>query len=499
MVLTRLLLTLLVVALSVYATDTLLHPGTPSGPFTPISWLLHATQFAAAAMCLWRAQVHPPERAAWRAVAAGIVCFAFGDIYWNMALSPLADPPFPSAADVGYLGFPVSVYVGALLLLRCRFNPIPGSLWLDAIVAGIAVAAIVAALLPDPVLDFSGADPLVLAVNLAYPLSDLVLIALAAAGVVLSGLRPGRTWTLLLLGVTVFAVADTTFLVQVVAGAYVENTILDAGWVAGMVLIALAAWQPPVIRREYRTTGWTSVAVPAGAGLACLSLQVLGDFVRVGPLSTGLATLCLTLVIVRLLLTFRENLSLLSVLRAQASTDALTGLGNRRALIDDLTRAFETRAAGEEFGLGIYDLDGFKAYNDRLGHWAGDHMLARLGTRLVATVEGAGVAYRLGGDEFCVLSRPASGSATALAAAAAAIDEAGRPDGVSCSHGVVVLPREAQDVAMALRIADSRMYADKTGGMGGEGAASGCVGVLELQPEASSSPAPSPAALRRGV
>lgn len=108
-------------------------------------------------MCLWRAQVHPPERAARRAMAAGIACFALGDVYWSMALSPLADPPFPSAADFSYLGFPVGVYVGALILLRRRFDPIPGSMWLDGMVAGIAVAAIVAALLPDPVLDVSGA------------------------------------------------------------------------------------------------------------------------------------------------------------------------------------------------------------------------------------------------------------------------------------------------------------------------------------------------------
>lgn len=107
------------------------------------------------------------------------------------------------------------------------------------------------------------------------------------------------------------------------------------------------------------------------------------------------------------------------------------------------------------------------------------------------------MAYRLGGDEFCVLTRPSTVAAATLAAAAVAIDEAGRPDGVSCSYGMVVLPREARDVAMALRIADARVYADKTSG--GGAAASAYVGVLTLEPEAGFSPAPDAAALGGGV
>ena len=58
----------------------------------------------------------------------------------------------------------------------------------------------------------------------------------------------------------------------------------------------------------------------------------------------------------------------------------------------------------------LFDLDGFKRYNDTYGHPAGDALLARLGGKLAAAVVGVGAAYRLGGDEFCVLAAvPAGG------------------------------------------------------------------------------------------
>ena len=54
--------------------------------------------------------------------------------------------------------------------------------------------------------------------------------------------------------------------------------------------------------------------------------------------------------------------------------------------------------------LAIFDLDGFKTYNDTFGHPAGDALLARLGDNLADAVAGRAIAYRMGGDEFCVLS-----------------------------------------------------------------------------------------------
>ena len=88
-----------------------------------------------------------------------------------------------------------------------------------------------------------------------------------------------------------------------------------------------------------------------------------------------------------------------------ALTDSLTGLGNRRKLFRDIDVLLAEQRSGEKLALGMFDLDGFKAYNDALGHPAGDALLARLGQRLSAAIGGDGRAYRIGGDEFCVIAR----------------------------------------------------------------------------------------------
>src|SRR6185437_14886505 len=92
------------------------------------------------------------------------------------------------------------------------------------------------------------------------------------------------------------------------------------------------------------------------------------------------------------------------LLRTHAVTDALTGLGNRRLLVDELGRALAEGDAAEPRLLAIYDLDGFKLYNDTYGHPAGDALLHRLAGALADVVAPHGTSYRLGGDEFCVLA-----------------------------------------------------------------------------------------------
>ena len=107
-------------------------------------------------------------------------------------------------------------------------------------------------------------------------------------------------------------------------------------------------------------------------------------------------------------------------LRDAAMTDSLTGLPNRRRLMRDL----ETAVGDGQARLALFDLDGFKGYNDTFGHLAGDALLTRLGHRLAEAVAGTGVAYRLGGDEFCVLARGATSTAT-IDAAVEALTEPG--------------------------------------------------------------------------
>ena len=143
----------------------------------------------------------------------------------------------------------------------------------------------------------------------------------------------------------------------------------------------------------------------------------------------------------------------------QALHDALTGLANRRKLYVDVERALDV-ADRHDLAIAIFDLDGFKAYNDVFGHPAGDTLLARLGRRLADSVDGQGTAYRLGGDEFCVFTWAEEAHALIERARVALCDQ-GDGFAIRCSCGSAVLPLEATTLDRALQIADERLYCDK--------------------------------------
>jgi diguanylate cyclase (GGDEF)-like protein len=163
-------------------------------------------------------------------------------------------------------------------------------------------------------------------------------------------------------------------------------------------------------------------------------------------------------------LTFSENLRLVQRSRHEALTDALTGLGNRRRLLLALEDVLQSASERSPWALLIFDLNGFKHYNDTFGHPVGDALLARLGRKLADAVAPEGVAYRLGGDEFCVLTRLEQRSLQLLSAAAVAgLSERGQGFEISTAYGCITLPHEAQDSSSALALADERLYADKRG------------------------------------
>jgi diguanylate cyclase (GGDEF)-like protein len=149
-------------------------------------------------------------------------------------------------------------------------------------------------------------------------------------------------------------------------------------------------------------------------------------------------------------------------IREEAMTDALTGLGNRRRLGADLSRAFADGSAANPSLLLLFDLDGFKEYNDTFGHMAGDALLARLGGKLQRAVNGNGRAYRLGGDEFCAhVDLQGVDADRLILRAGDALTETGGEFTIHASMGVVLLPHEADSAEDALQTADERMYANK--------------------------------------
>ena len=163
-----------------------------------------------------------------------------------------------------------------------------------------------------------------------------------------------------------------------------------------------------------------------------------------GGLAAGLAVGALRVMIVRMSIA----LELLERSRSEALTDDLTGLGNRRLLMRELERRLgpkDTEHTG--FTLALFDLDGFKRYNDTFGHPSGDALLMRLAGRLAPAVA-PGIAYRMGGDEFCaILEGEGAPADAALARAREALSEHGDAFSITSSTGIVVCPSGGHDRA----------------------------------------------------
>ena len=143
-----------------------------------------------------------------------------------------------------------------------------------------------------------------------------------------------------------------------------------------------------------------------------------------------------------------------------SETDSLTGLANRRKMMIDLERFFSSHP--EESVLAMFDLNWFKSYNDTFGHPAGDALLGRLAKRFAEAVGERATAYRLGGDEFCMVAPCGEDDQAALiATAAAALSEHGQAFRITASYGSVLIPAEASSPSEALQLADQRMYTRK--------------------------------------
>jgi len=452
--------------LLVYELRVLLVPSLEVGPL--FSRFVHDVVLVAAALvCLARVfSVRGPERLAWALIGGGVLAWSLGEIYYTAVLWTDPAPPVPSPADAGYLLFPPLTIAGSLVLLSARNRDVPRRLWVDGLAAALGVAAVSAAIVFETALDSAEGAPLTVATSLAYPLVDLVLLGIAAGALAGTGWRLDRTWMLLALGVATFWLADSMYLVRVNQGTYEAGGWFDAGWWAGLTMIAAAAWQKPPARvMRPADESVRVIAVPLTFGVIGLGLLVYGAVADVNLLAVGLAAASLVAVMARATLTFGENVAMLRTSRGEALTDSLTGLGNRRALTRALEEQLPEVTPERPLVLAIFDLDGFKQYNDTFGHPAGDTLLVRLGGNLAAFLHGRGRAYRMGGDEFCAVFRTAGEPYEAMVrGAAAALSEHGDGFSITCSHGAIVLPVETAEPVEALRIADQRMYANKHAG-----------------------------------
>jgi diguanylate cyclase len=152
--------------------------------------------------------------------------------------------------------------------------------------------------------------------------------------------------------------------------------------------------------------------------------------------------------------------------------DELTGLPNRRLMLDHFTQALARGARRHnQVAVLLLDLDGFKSINDVLGHSAGDALLQQVATRLVGCLRTSDTACRLGGDEFLILLPELEGAEGAVAAADKIRAQLALPyliDNtaikITTSIGIAIYPVDGEEYGELVRRADVAMYRDKARG-----------------------------------
>src|SRR3712207_3304401 len=200
-------------------------------------------------------------------------------------VAPVPEEPFPSIADFCYLVYYVPLYVALIGLIRARVARFHASMWLAGIVGALGAGAVAVAVLLAPALVVTEGDVAAVLTNLAYPVADVVLLALLVGVSAMLGVRRERT--LLLVGAAIAAnlVGDIVYLDLATAGVYVEGGPLDLTWLTAMALFAVAAYSsdPDAVRASAQAgaqagtrVGWRGLALPLTCNLARLLILAAG-------------------------------------------------------------------------------------------------------------------------------------------------------------------------------------------------------------------------------
>ena len=440
-----------------------------------------ASAIVVALVGVWR---NRPDRVApWLLMAFGQALFVAGDLTWNY-FEIIGEDPFPSVADVLYLGGYPFIAVGLFLLIRRRLAGGDRGGVVDAAILTTAVAILSWTFLIQPQLGAADIDSLSLAISLAYPIADLLLIGVAMGLLTTPGSRT-VAYQLLGLSLLLLLVADQVYALQNLEGSYVSGGPIDSLYLVAYLFFGASALHPsmrrltdphPVAVTWLGPVRLICLAAAMVTGPILVSLGPEGDGTRI-VVAGGTAILSL-LVLMRLAglvgLLERDVLARRALeerLTYQAFHDPLTGLANRRRFVAETTLAIADRRNAGALAVLFLDVDDFKTVNDGMGHAAGDKLLAEVAERIRNGVRTTDIAARLGGDEFGVLLVDIPDAAYAAETAArllTALDDPIEIEGTTlraqASIGIALGNDETSGVDELLGKADIAMYRAKAQG-----------------------------------
>ena len=436
-------------------------------PGTTAADLTYLAAFAAVTAATWRGT---RGGGPWVLIALAMTSWLAGDLV-AYALRLVGHEMAVGPADVLWLGgYPL--LGGALVLMvrsRARGQSRAGAL--DGLTLTTAAALCLWQLAVAPALAGAGISAAVV-VSVLYPFGDVMLLA-AVLYLVLSPGQRGTCTRLLVAGMGLTLACDLTLAIMAVYWPDVDGAESDGILLLANGMIAAAALHPgrdELLRPVRHGVESLHPARVLFLGMALLTAPLMA--ILRGGLGVGERSLLVTATVISVGLSLarfvgavREQGRTQRLLAERAATDELTGLANRRTLIELLERDFQPQPDTVLFYL---DLDGFKAINDEHGHSAGDAVLVEVARRLRLAVRAGDLVARLGGDEFAVLCHrlevaPARQLADRMAAAIGEpIEHGGLTMSVAVSIGVATaLDCPTGDALVAH--ADQAMFAIKRG------------------------------------
>jgi diguanylate cyclase (GGDEF)-like protein len=440
----------------------------PDGPLRAV--LVAGVSVSAAAATVVGARLHRPQRAsAWWLLAGGLLAWALGDVSYTVCYTGLGWDSYPSLPDVFYvLAYPLI----AAAMLRMARQARPGADRegvIDAAILAVGFGLLSWTFLVRPALAELPGDLVAGLVALAYPVGDVVVLAMLVRVFAAAG-HGSRAFGLLAGAAVCMLLADTLWQ-YAEAYAGLDDSWIDPVFMASYVLWGAAALHPsmrrlsdpsPSSRHEFSPLRLAVLTAASLLSPGTLALQlVLGQQPQGWAVVIGSSVLFL-LVVARmsaLLGRLREQTALLGDL---ARTDPLTGLLNRRSADAEVERVRgRARAEGLPLVVALLDLDRFKAFNDTRGHPAGDRLLVGAASAWTAALEGTGAQLaRWGGEEFLLVS---CGWGTERVEALLADLRAVVPEGQTFSAGVARWDGREETGQLVAR-ADEALYAAKHAG-----------------------------------
>lgn len=422
---------------------------------------------------------HGRQRAAWTFLAFGLGGWAVGEMLWAYYELGLHRYPFPSPADAAYLIFPVGACLALLLLPSGHSFHSRSRLALDGLIVAGSLFAVSWVLVMDEVYAAGAENRLTLALSLAYPGSDLVVLIVAV--LVLARAQTGQrvALTILTVGILCMVLSDSAFAYLSVRDDYASGSPIEIGWVAGLLLIAVAtvaAREGADVPVAKQMPSWASIwlpYVPVLLGAVVTTVDPPSSFISSPVLP--FAVVVIVAVLIRQFLVVSENRQLLATVAEQALLDPLTGVANYTLFHDRLKHAMRMRQVSDlSVAVLSLDLNDFKLVNDSLGHPAGDALLHRAARRILACVRTSDTVARVGGDEFAVLVEGSIQQVHLVAhRVVEAFDEAFVIDGqellMRASVGLAVAAPDDMDLSAEklLKQADMAMYSAKRSRIGG--------------------------------